>query len=170
MLIRNLAVGVFLVMVLFGCGANGLTRSSPTAVAVISASLNKCEISSREQHDDASYMNDYFVKTTHDKLISLLDRKRISVSDDGGRAVIDCRIEVTYGNRSMRYWSGAGSGAFEITIELKDREGKVHHKAYRRGTLDSGIFGGDMVFFGRGLINDAIDDFGYWIVAASSAI
>jgi len=140
------------------------------AVGINETNLSNCTVNSREQNTDSSYLNDHFKDFTKDRLVELLNKKTIAVSNGQARATIDCRINVTYGDRSMRYWSGAGEGKFEITLELKDSEGKTRHSTNKSGILRMGIFGGDMAFFGRDLIKNAISEFGYGIVAASSSI
>jgi hypothetical protein len=119
------------------------------------------EVSSKEQSADALSLNDQLKKIATDELQSLLDDKNITVSNNSNTTV-DCRIDVVYGSRAMRYLVGfgAGTGHINMTIELKGKNGAVLYSTTSDADLAMGLFGGDMSQVAQKTIEEAVEKFG----------
>lgn len=155
------AVAVF-ALALSACGAvHNRVITPPDNLAVLKqVTLLPVEVMSKEQNPDALSLNAQWKTMAADELQSLLVSKNLAVSSNG-QATVGCRIEVTYGNRAVRYFVGFGAGAghMRVTIELKDSMGTVRYAANSEADLAVGLFGGDMAQVARKTIQAAVKEF-----------
>ena len=96
-----------------------------------------------------------------EELQSFFANKKIAVASDAPATVL-CRIEVTYGNRALRYFVGFGAGAghIQVTVELQDKTGRILYATDSKADLAVGVFGGDMAQVVRNTIQAAVKEFG----------
>lgn len=154
------AVAVF-ALGLSACGAvHSRVITPPDNIVVLKqVTLLPVEVVSQEQNPDALSLNAQWKTMATDELQSLLVSKNIAASSNG-QATVGCRIEVTYGNRALRYFVGFGAGAghMRVIIELKDTMGAVRYAANSEADLSIGGFGGDMSQVARKTIEAAVKE------------
>jgi hypothetical protein len=154
-------VAVF-ALALSACGAvhNRVLTPPDNLVALKQVTLLPVEVVSKEQNPDALSLNAQWQTMATAELQSLLASKNIAASSDS-QAAVGCRIEVTYGNRALRYFVGFGAGAghMRVTVELKDSTGTVRYAAKSEADLAIGLFGGSMSNVARKTIQEAIKEF-----------
>jgi len=118
-------------------------------------------VTSREQESEDIAMNVKLQKQAADELRSMLADKKIAPSPDAPMT-LECRIEVVYGSRALRYWSdgGAGTGYIRTLIQLKEADGTVRYATKSEAKLAVGVLGGSMEKVAGNTIQESVEDFG----------
>jgi hypothetical protein len=153
----------FLVLSLSACGGViNTVITQPDNIGVFKeVTLIPPEVTSEKQDADTLAKNEELKKIANDELRSLLESKNIVLSDNR-KASVECHIEVTYGNRALRYLVGFGAGAghIRVRIEMKDDGGVTRYATSSEAELAVGVFGGDMIGVAREAIKKGVTDFG----------
>jgi hypothetical protein len=166
-MMRNVSAfaAVLQIVALSACGVPRSTvlkqPDDLAAVKVREASLAPIEVTSTEDDSDSLAMNEEWRRLAQEELQAFFAKRQIAEKTTAD-AIIACRIRITYGNRALRYFVsfGAGSGHMDVTIELKDRNGRVLYATSSKANLSVGIFGGSMSYVARETIQKAVNDFG----------
>lgn len=158
-------IGVVITAALFlsACGhVHSRATTQPDGLVVVKEVTSvSVDVTSEEQNPDALELNRQWKNMATDELRTMLGSKKIAISDTGD-ASVECRIEVVYGNRALRYFVGfgAGTGHFRVIVELKNKQGKVLYSTLSEADLSVGAFGGSMSNVAHDAIKAAVKEFG----------
>lgn len=147
---------------LYACGGvHHRPAIQPQNIPALNQVELQVEVSSKEQNSEALSLNDEWKEIAINELQTMLDLKKITVTSNSD-TTIDCRIDVVYGSRALRYWIGFGAGAghLYVTIELKDKQGNVLYSTNTEADLAMGVFGGSMSKVAHKTIVEAVNNFG----------
>lgn len=149
-------------MLLGACGrlhTTVVTEPTSAVTGLKKIGVAPVTVTSKEQNPDARQFNDQWKRMAADEIQSMLSAKGARGSGGG---TVECKIHVVYGSRALRYFIGfgAGSGAVEIDLALKDAGGRVVYATRSEADLGGGGFGGDMPATVRKAIAGAVKDFG----------
>lgn len=148
---------------LSACGGVHSTIDTPrdSSVVVKEVTLLPVRVDSKEQNADALALNEQWKTMAAEELQTMMASKSIARSNDS-EATVACHIDVEYGNRALRYLVGFGAGAghMKVSIELKDKSGKVLYASNSKADLAMGMFGGDMKQVANDAITAAVKQFG----------
>ena len=143
-----------------GMAHTSVTTPASNLTAVKQVALRPVQVSSAEQNADAAALNEEFRQMALSELQSLMASKGI-VTSPTADSKVGCNIDVTYGNRALRYFVGFGAGAGHVKIhtEMTDGSGAVRYATNTEADLAVGGFGGDMSSVVRDAVRDAMKEF-----------
>lgn len=161
--IRTISVLVVVTALLSGCGGIHSTVTTPpnSVVGLKLAVISPVAVTSKEQNADALALNDEAKKLAAEELQSMLASKGIAGGVEGD-VLVTCAIDITYGNKALRYFVGFGAGAghIKVRLTLKDASGSVRYATLTESDLAIGAFGGDMKKVMREAIRAAVKEVG----------
>lgn len=153
----------FLAVLASACGGVHTTMLTQPVdiVGFKQVGLAPIQVTSTEQNPDALALNDQLRRSALNELQGLFISKSIDTSGIP-QGTVECTINVTYGNRALRYFVGfgAGSGHMHIALTLKDSKGTVRYATASDADLAIGAFGGNMSDVAEKTIHAAVQDFG----------
>lgn len=162
-LINRIAAVLAIAMALSGCGAvhnSVVTPPTSELVGFKRLTLVPVEVSSTETNEDATALNDKWRKMAAEKLTASLDKRGIALGGES-QGVVECKIDVRYGSRALRYFVGfgAGKGSIRVVISLRDPNGGQRYSVQAKADLAVGAFGGSMSSVASDTIDSAVADF-----------
>lgn len=167
--LRVVAISI-LVVTVSACGrAHSKVVTRPDNILVIEQiTLLPVDVSSEEQNPDALALNAQWKTMAADELQAMLVAKNIEATSNSP-TLVQCRIELVYGSRALRYFVGfgAGSGHMRVSIELKGSDGAVSYATISEADLAAGAWGGSMDAVAKKTIKAAVKEFGSRLLIAS---
>lgn len=137
-----------------------VTQPAADVVGIKQVNIAPVQVSSAENNPDALALNERWRSMATQELGSALAAKGITASS-APQGTVECKINITYGNRALRYFVGfgAGSGHMRVAIALKDLSGVSRYEVTSDADLAVGAFGGDMSGVASDTIRAAVKDF-----------
>ena len=160
---RTILVMAAVVAAMSACGRVESTVVTPAASlpAPKQIAIQPVQVASAEQNPDALALNEQWKQLAMTEIQSLMARKGIATPPDAP-VRLSCNVQITYGNRALRYLVGfgAGTGSIQIDLKLLDQTGVERYATKSEADLAIGGFGGDMSAVVRDAIRKAVEEFG----------
>lgn len=127
----------------------------PAVTRLKQVTLLPVQVTSKELDIEALTLNTQWQGIATDQLRALLSKKNIGVSDYAP-STVGGRIDMSYGDRTLRNVAGTAAGHIRVTIQHKDKLGKLLQSA----DAEADFAGSDAARIVRETIQSAVNQLG----------